>query len=87
MKEAVELLMTKAKKLRDDAEADHKRVTARADEVKRAAFAEAGNLKRAAQEVCDHSGPLRTESDDDYHKRESWTNHYCTLCEKLVKRV
>lgn len=47
---------------------------------------DSSNRKRAVQAACPHER-THTKSDFDYHKREDWTETYCSDCGKMLSRV
>ena len=48
-------------------------------------FQEFGDRKRAVQAACPHKRTYK-KSDFDYHKREDWTETYCSDCGKMLSR-
>lgn len=85
MREAVDLLLAKAKSIRDTADEDYNRITEQADRRHREKVLEADGLVKAAQEVCLHDGGVREEQHEDYHKHEEWTETYCVVCGKRLR--
>lgn len=55
------------------------------DEDVKAVYTEASKVLNMAQELCEHPEE-RTEDDYDYHNNVSWTEYYCAVCNKYLRR-
>lgn len=61
---------------------DYKKELAALYEIRRK---EVGELKRKAQEFCTHQEE-REKEDYNYHTGVSWTEIYCKVCDKYLRR-
>lgn len=87
MEDATRLLLDKAKTLEENSKNTYIRTVEQALTIKNKELDKARNLILAAQEICPHHiFPERSGDDYNYHKREDWTNYYCSNCNKLLRR-
>ena len=84
--QAVLDLLQKAKERRQAADKEYEREKNVAYANHSAAVQDCWALINVAQELCDHDAPVRIEHDFDYHKREDWTETFCTICGKQLSR-
>lgn len=83
-KEAVELLLTRAKKLQAAAEATYQQRLETLEKARGLVFKEADALLVAAQSICEHPGEPLIEETHDYHNNTTDYTHYCKTCGKLL---
>ena len=81
MSEAAKLLMKKAEEIEERSTAVYEATKKRAREAKDSDMKRVNALITSAMEICDHSEGTHEE----YHERDNYTNHFCSICNRLLE--